>query len=347
MTPLSCLKAVKRNVNGKRAAVVNPPAEIITEFVGDRSGSVYTLGDSQKLGFQKFCSDRKKDAETTGAKVTLSFTTFDNISDTWYENVDVKDLPDTFLSNDLEKWWGPRGATRLVDTMFERLTIFKGRLQASHERLKSSGAVNTKVTGIAAISTDGMDNASYLHSAVKVHKLVSDLRRMGATLLFLAANQDAIATATMFGFAQGNALTMGATPQQTQAAYRSASAAATRGASGLNTGFTQMERQVSAPVQHHTSPPAPLPVPVAGYLRARAPPSNLRMRTIHSGGGGGGGGGGRGQSGAPHTPPPPPARLATLAAAAAAVAAGPPFPGGPVPPRFRLARTTAGIHPIN
>lgn len=343
MTTLSCLKAVKRDMNGKRAAVVNPPAEIITEFIGDRSGSVYSMGDSQKLGFQKFCSDRKKDAETTGAKVSLSFTTFDNIAETWYENVNVKDLPDTFLSNDLEKWWSARGTTRLVDTMCERLVIFKGRLQAAHERLKSSGAANTKVTGIAAISTDGMDNASYLHSPAKVHKLVSDLRSMGATMLFLAANQDAFVTAAAFGFAPGNALTMGATPQQTQAAYRCASAAATRGASGLNTGFTQMERQASAPIPHHSAPPASsaamFPVPVAGYQRAMAPPSNMRMQTIHSFGSGGGGS--RGHSGvASHTPPPPPARLATLAAAAAALRAGIPLPP-------RLVRTTAGIHPIN
>jgi len=83
MASLSCMNSVKRS-GDKRPTPVRPPAVILFEYIGDRSGSTTTIYSAQMAGLQKCISDRREDAQNTGARCLVSITTFDD---------DVETLP--------------------------------------------------------------------------------------------------------------------------------------------------------------------------------------------------------------------------------------------------------------
>ena len=56
-TPLSCLKHVKRGDSTRRPTA---PIHIDVTFVGDRSGSMYTMGESAKKGTRSFLEEQMK-----------------------------------------------------------------------------------------------------------------------------------------------------------------------------------------------------------------------------------------------------------------------------------------------
>ena len=102
------------------------------------------------------------------------------------------------------------------------------------------------------------------------------MRKSGAEMMFLAANQDAIATGTTFGFAPTHAMTFGATPEAANSAFKSLSQL-TRDSSdgtvapGASSGFSESMRQSSAPVVSRRGRQP-------GNIRMM-PPRSLRMST--------------------------------------------------------------------
>ena len=291
MTSLSCLNSVKRGSDNKRPVVERPPAVILFEGLFDRSGSTTTMYAAQSMGLKKIINDRRKDVEKTGAKCIISITTFDDVAKTYTANygngdeyINIKDLPD-FTDEELEEMLAPRATTRLIDTAVERLNKFESKLNQIRESLKNKE--HNKIAAIFCLSTDGMDNASSMYTVQEMNKIVKRLRDIGVSMLFLAANQDAIATGTTFGFCPSSALNFGADNQHTANALRSASAFVSRVARdtsdcdfAVNSQFTQIERQRSgpaAPVQYGGLPNISFGM---GPQDVMMPPSNLRMRTI-------------------------------------------------------------------
>ena len=74
--PLACLSKVKRSNSKKR-----PQKEtyIDAEFIGDRSGSMYSMGDAPKEGVRNFITKNKKLFEETGAKIHVTIRCFDDV----------------------------------------------------------------------------------------------------------------------------------------------------------------------------------------------------------------------------------------------------------------------------
>ena len=113
----------------------------------------------------------------------------------------------------------PRGKTALLDAMGKTITYFINK--------KLSDA-NCFESCIIYVSTDGVENASVLYNYDNIKNLIMNAKKHGIELLYLAANQDAILEASKFGLDSNNALNYSETPENTLAAYRSASALAKR-----------------------------------------------------------------------------------------------------------------------
>jgi len=270
---LSCLNSVKRDNVTTRPVATNLPAVILFEYIGDRSGSTCNIAAAQMTGLQKCIDDRREDALTTGAVCFVSITTFDDESTTytseWSETSDeyanIKNVPKVL---NVQSMLEPRGCTRLIDTAYERASAFETKMTEIQDSLK--GKDNEKLVAVFALSTDGMDNASNQHRIQDLNAIITRLRKRGAQMMFLAANQDAIATGNTFGFAESHAMTFGATPETAKAAYQGMSQLARDSSEGLQSpGFSQSMRQCSAPA-HQT------------YGQSRFQPrmpSSLRMTT--------------------------------------------------------------------
>lgn len=271
---LSCLNSVKRDNTTERPVAKRLPAVILFEYIGDRSGSTSNIAAAQMVGLQKCIDDRREDALNTGATCYVSITTFDDESTTFTtewgdggEYVDIKHVP---LVLDVQMMLEPRGCTRLIDTAYERAIAFENKLMEIHESLK--GKDNDKVVAVFTLSTDGMDNASNEHKIQDLNAVILRLRKQGAEMMFLAANQDAIATGSTFGFAPTHAMTFGATPDTARAAFNGMSQLTRDSSEGVRSpGFSQTMRQSSAPVNNTVSQQR-------GVHRTTAP-RRLRMTT--------------------------------------------------------------------
>ena len=83
--------------------------------------------------------------------------------------------------------------TPLLDTFVETV---EGEYNKSKE---------TKDAYLVVTMTDGEENSSHLHNATCASNLVSKLKEKGNwNFVYLGANQDSWATASLMGFAQGN-----------------------------------------------------------------------------------------------------------------------------------------------
>ena len=292
MTSIASNNPLESSGEQKNEEQVRSPAVILFEYVGDRSGSTSSISTAQMIGLQKCMCDRRVDMERTGAECYASITTFDDEVETftkkWSENDDdyanLKNMPEKFTSEELNNMLKPRGCTRLVDTAYERALAFEKKMNEIHESLKDKE--NKKVVGVFAISTDGLDNASCKYSVQELNAVVRRLRKSGVEMMFLAANQDAIATGTTFGFAASHAMTFGATPETAKAAFKGLSQLTRDASDGVPTpGFSRRMRQASAPMSNSS--------PVFGSQRVVIP-RRLNMSTC--------------------TPPPDPFGAAHLAA---------------------------------
>jgi hypothetical protein len=154
-------------------------AEII--YVLDRSGSMQTMQEPAVAAFNAFV---KSQLDVPGdARLTL--VQFDDAYEIPVSACPVKEVPQLTAATYI-----PRGSTALLDAIGRTIKDTGDRIQALPDAEKPG-----KV--IIAIFTDGEENASHEYTA----KHISDIIRLhreekGWEFLFLAANQDAMASAS-------------------------------------------------------------------------------------------------------------------------------------------------------
>lgn len=149
-------------------------------YILDRSGSMQPMQEPAVAAFNDFI---KAQLDVPGdARLTL--VQFDDAYEVPVAARPVQDVPQLTAAT-----YTPRGSTALLDAI--------GRtIKETDRRLESLPVAEKPGKVIFAIFTDGQENASQEYSA----KHISDLIRLyrdqkGWEFLFLAANQDAIATA--------------------------------------------------------------------------------------------------------------------------------------------------------
>lgn len=172
--------------------------------VVDRSGSMYSIVNDAIGGFNTFLESQK--AEDGEARLTLVL--FDNEYIVAHESADIKAVPPLD-----ETTYVPRGSTALLDAIGKTIDDVGKRLSATPEDQRPG-----KV--IVAILTDGMENASTTYSSKKIAEMIEHQRDVyDWEFVFLAANQDAIATASQISIGAADAINFEATGEGVRHAY--------------------------------------------------------------------------------------------------------------------------------
>lgn len=193
-------------------------------FVLDSSGSMQSIEDDTRGGFNSFLTDQR--AEEGQATVTL--VDFDTTVDVTYCGRDIEEAPEL-----TDAAYTPSGQTALHDAIVTAIE------QADSQFDKRDTPPENV---IIVVLTDGKENASETPKAT-VRKMVEARQEDGWEFLFIGANQDAALTAGEIGVDKDRTLNMDASSEGTQAAYDSASQRISNArAEGTTDGFTDEDR---------------------------------------------------------------------------------------------------------
>lgn len=153
-------------------------------YILDRSGSMAPLQEAAITGFNEFLQSQ---LDTPG-DANMSLILFDNEFDKIYDRTPLQEVRGLDAST-----YTPRASTSLLDAI--GLTIDGlGKQLADEPEEKRPGKV------IVAIYTDGYENSSSRYKLNQINKMITHQRKVyGWEFLFLAANQDAMATAAQMG----------------------------------------------------------------------------------------------------------------------------------------------------
>ncbi len=210
------------------------PVELV--FVGDRSGSMETLGDAPWQGARDWANNQAEEATKNGREANITLVAFDDIAERVLDSVPTtnwKPLKD----EQVQSWFSPRGCTRLYDTVIEELDFLQKK-----RRERGAGC-----EAIFGVFTDGEDNISEADNA-DMNGAVRRARTEGISCFFLGANQDAIASGVKYGFDSAQCLTTGSDPVSSASAYESLSSVFSRTLCYPSSpAFTPVERARSAP----------------------------------------------------------------------------------------------------
>lgn len=194
-------------------------ATMIT-LVVDRSGSMENIYTATQEGLSKFLKEQGQLPGSETMKVSLY--TFDDMVETPFQNVPLKDCVINPMLIE------PRGSTAL----FDALGVMFSNSSADPQ--------------IVVIMTDGAENSSRTYSKLEIMGKISERRKWGWTFIFLAANQDAIASGANLGIPKENACTFGANTANVGGVFKAVSDSVKRIRTGEDAGFTQLERQTSS-----------------------------------------------------------------------------------------------------
>ncbi len=178
----------------------------ITElvFILDRSGSMAGLEADTIGGFNALIEKQKKQDGACYVSTIL----FDNDSEVIHDRVKLEDVrPMT------DRDYTVRGCTALLDAIGGAI-----RHIANIHRYARPEDVPEHTMFI--ITTDGMENASHTYNADRVRKMIEhEKEKYGWEFLFLAANIDAVGTASRFGIGADRAVNYRADAQGTDVIY--------------------------------------------------------------------------------------------------------------------------------
>jgi uncharacterized protein YegL len=162
----------------------------------DRSGSMDAIRTDAIGGFNTFLTDQKQEP----GEATLSLVLFNHQYTLAYDNIRLDKVRPLN-----EKTYVPQGMTALLDAVGRTIDAVGERLSRTPEPERPS-----KV--IVAILTDGLENASREYSRGKVAEMIQHQReKYSWEFIFLAANQDAIASARSISIAAEDAFAFQAT----------------------------------------------------------------------------------------------------------------------------------------
>ncbi|MCP5538355.1 MAG: VWA domain-containing protein [Akkermansiaceae bacterium] len=159
-------------------------------YILDRSGSMQPLVESAITGFNSFL----KNQQETPGDANFTLVLFD---DEYLLHADRTPIAEVRPLD--ANTYVPRACTALLDAIGRTVDNIGKKLAKTPEKDRPG-----KV--IIAIYTDGYENASTDYSVRKISKMIRhQTDKYGWEFLFLAANEDAIATASSYGIDRKNA----------------------------------------------------------------------------------------------------------------------------------------------
>lgn len=161
-------------------------------LVLDRSGSMESVKTATIEAFNQFLVDQRSQP----GRGVISLFQFDDEYDVVYAAKPVSEAPPLTTRS-----YQPRASTALLDAMGRGMNETGERLAAMPEHERPG-------TVLFVVLTDGLENASSHFTAKQINAMITEQRdKYGWQFLFLAANQDAIMTASQYGIGGGQALT--------------------------------------------------------------------------------------------------------------------------------------------
>lgn len=162
----------------------------------DRSGSMDSVKDDTIGSFNSFIKDQKKEP----GECTFSLIQFDDKYEVVHEFKKLGDVPE--LDG---KTFVPRGSTALLDAIGRTINDTGKKLAEMKDSERPERV-------IFVILTDGMENASREFTNDRVHEMIKhQTEKYNWQFVFLGADQDAIATAHIYGIKAGNSMTISKT----------------------------------------------------------------------------------------------------------------------------------------
>jgi hypothetical protein len=166
-------------------------------YVLDRSGSMQTLVSDAIGGFNAFLNNQQKLEGSANFTLVL----FDHEYLVLHKSVDIRNVP---ALN--ETTYVPRGQTAMLDAVGRTVDDLGAHLASVPEHKRPA-----KV--IIAIFTDGLENASRVYTTERLAASIQHQQeKYNWEFLFLAANQDAIASAAKIAIPVAQAMNYIASP---------------------------------------------------------------------------------------------------------------------------------------
>jgi len=177
-------------------------------YVLDRSGSMTSMTEVAIAGFNEFLQEQLDQP----GDANLSLMLFDDEFLTPCVRTPLQEVRKLTTET-----YVPRGSTALFDAIGQTIDALGKSLAAEPEERRPGKVV-------VAIFTDGYENASQNYSMAKINEMITHQRNQyGWDFMFLAANQDAIATASQMGIASYMSSEVGNCPSGVQSSYKSVS----------------------------------------------------------------------------------------------------------------------------
>lgn len=152
-------------------------------FILDESGSMYPLKDDTIGGFNSMLEKQRK----IDGEVYVSTVLFSDRSKVIHDRIGIKEISD-MKNGDYE----PSGCTALLDALGDAIK----HISTIHKYARKEDVPDNT---LFIIITDGMENASHRYNDKDVKKMIEEKKKKGWEFIFLAANIDAIETASTYG----------------------------------------------------------------------------------------------------------------------------------------------------
>lgn len=205
--------------------------QVFCHWHGDCSGSMSTMGNVGYREGKNFCSEWRAYARLNPTlKTEISFYTFSAKGNLVFRG-DASTLTDT----DIEKCgiaMTPDSTTCLYDTAVEQAKCFLANINAAYNDIpedeNKSKNIKDHISSTFMLMTDGVDNMSNKYNGEDLRKIFEDLKKIGTTICFAAANMDAINVGKQYGLDRNTCLQMGSDESSGGSALRAMTDAAIR-----------------------------------------------------------------------------------------------------------------------
>lgn len=230
----------------------NQLKKMFCHWHGDCSGSMQSMGNAGCNEGQNFCSEWRSFADSNPKIETeMSFYTFSAEG-----NLVFRGNPSTMTDDDIQKCgraMTPSSTTCLFDTAVPQAQQFLASINAAYNGLgedeKKSKTIKQVIGSTFMLMTDGVDNMSNKYNSNDLKKVFGELKDVGTTVCFAAANMDAVTVGSDYGLDQNTCLQMGSDEKTGKTALRAMTDAAIRTATRSRDSneesyvvFTQEER---------------------------------------------------------------------------------------------------------
>lgn len=196
-------------------------------FVLDSSGSMSSIADDTKGGFNIFLKDQQEEEGTA----TVTLYNFNTTVELVYRDLEIEEAPKLTSDN-----YRPGGSTALHDAITTAVDDTAARIDGLAEADQPDNV-------IVVVLTDGKENASETPQDV-VRERVEQRREDGWEFLFIGANQDAALSAERMGMDADSSLDMAHSGEGQRAAYKSTSERISQARQeGQTGGFQAEDRQ--------------------------------------------------------------------------------------------------------